>query len=292
MSQGAFAKMLMDSVSPIDTNSEAYAFISESLKQTVELDIDPSIRGTRSRSKERSGLSLKRVGGDITMRPSPTELDRLLPRILGAAESTDSFAVAETLPEFLVSVYRVASTYTYAGCKVGSARFTGQEGQALQLIMSLLGKTRTKSADAFPSVAIDTDSFYTFHQGVLTLNSVAHSFRSFELIVDNMMEVLFENSETATTVEAADRMVSLAVDVPFASAANTLQDAIDEAEDIAASLVFTNEGQSLTFTFPALMAADEDPVVSGKSKIRYPLNFQALQSGSNKEIVVTHDSVA
>lgn len=293
MSQGAFAKMLMDATTSFDTESEAYAFISENLRQSVELDIDPSIRGTRSRAKERSGMSLKRVGGDITFRPSPTELDRLLPRMLGAAESTDTFAVAETLPEFSVLINKVAYAYQYDGCKVGTARFTGQESQAIQLALSLFGKTRTKVATgSFPAVAIDTDTYYSFFQGVLTLDGDPYLFNQFDLLIDNLVEVLFENSVTASTVEAADRNVTLSVNVPFNSASSDLQDAIDNAETIAASLVFTNGGQSLTFTMPALMVPDEDPVVSGKSKIRYPLNFTALSSGSNKEIVVTHDSTA
>lgn len=290
MSQGAFAKLLMDVDSTIDSSSESYSFISETLKQTVELDIDPSIRGTRSRAKERSGVSLKRVGGDITFRPSPTELDKLLPRILGAAESSDTFAVAETLPEFWVALYRVAGAYKYNNCKVGSARFSGSEGQALQLALSIFGKTRTKIEGAFPAVAIDTDSYYSFWQGVLTIDSEVYNFRTFEVGIDNLAEVLFENSVTATTIEAADREVTLTVDTPFGVPAEALQAKIDNAQTVSASLVFTNGGQSLTFTFPALMAADEDPSVSGKSKIRYPISFQALSSGSSKEIVITHDS--
>ncbi|MFG0240457.1 MAG: hypothetical protein ACF8CY_05345 [Gimesia chilikensis] len=83
MSQGSQTAIYMDPTSTIDGDSERYAFESESLKQTVELDIDDSLRGTRSRSKERTGISLKRVGGTINMRPSPAELDNLLPRILG-----------------------------------------------------------------------------------------------------------------------------------------------------------------------------------------------------------------
>ncbi|WP_013626603.1 phage tail tube protein [Rubinisphaera brasiliensis] len=293
MSQGSQAKLLMDSVAPIDTNSESYAFISENLKQTVELDIDNSIRGTRSKAVERSGVSLKRVGGNIRMRPSPTELDNLLPRILGATEDSDSFALAETVPEFIVAINKVGSQYTYSGCKVGVATFTGSEGQAVELSLDVVGKTRAKSAaGSFPSVAIDTDTYYTFWQGVLTLDSTEYNFRTFEVKIDNMAEVLFENSVTATTVEAADRMVTLTVDLPYDSDANSFQDDIDNAENISGSLVFTNGNQSLTFTFGALMAADEDPEVSGKSKIRYPISFTALTTGTTKELVVTHDSSA
>ncbi len=291
MSQGSQALMLMDTSATFSVASEPYAFLTESLKQSVELNIDESIRGTRSRSKERTGVASKKVGGSISMRPSPAELDKLLPRILGAAESFDSFALAESLPEFWVYVQRDIEKYMYHNCKVGSATFSGSEGQAVQLAMEIFGKTRTK-AGTFPAVALDTDNFYSFHQGVLTVNSVTHNFKTFEVKIDNLMEVLFENSVTATSVEATDRIITLSCDLPYNAAANTLQDAIDNGEKVSGSLVFTNGGQSLTFTFPALINTDEDPVIGGRGKIRYPITLQALQSGTSKELVVTHDSVA
>jgi hypothetical protein len=288
MSQGYAAKLLMDA-STFDANSEPYAMLSESLKQTVELDIDPSIRGTRSRSVERSGVSLKRVGGAVRMRPSPSELDNLLPRILGAAEDADEFALDESLPEFNMLVQRVGDIFQYNNCKIATARFSASEGQAVELEINVIGKTRTKEA-SFPSVAIDTDGYYSFWQGVLTLNSATYPINSFEVNIDNSIEALFENTVTASTIEATDRIVTLSVDTPFTAGASTLQDAIDNGENIAGSLVFTNGNQSLTFTFNALMAADEDPTVGSKNKIRYPITFQALRTGSSLELVVTHDS--
>ena len=291
MSQGSQALMLMETSASFTTGSEPYAFLTESLKQKVELDIDPSIRGTRSRSKERTGISSKKVGGSVSMRPSPAELDNLLPRILGAAESVDSFLLAEGLPEFWVYVQRDVEEYMYNNCKVGSATFSSSEGQALELAMEIFGKTRTK-AGTFPTVAQDTDNFYTLSQAVLTVNSVAYAFKSFDLKIDNLMEVLFENSETATSVEATDRIITLSCDLPFETDTNTLQDAIDDGEKVSGTLVFTNGGQSLTFTFAALINSDEDPSVGGRGKIRYPINLQALQSGTTKELVVTHDAAA
>ncbi|MFG0240456.1 MAG: phage tail tube protein [Gimesia chilikensis] len=188
-------------------------------------------------------------------------------------------------------VDRDTEVFQYEGCKINKATISGAEGQALKHALDILGKTMTDGGTA-PAVAMDTDTHYAFHQGVFTYNSSTFKIKSVSVVIDNVIEALFENSVTATDVEATDRLVTLSADLQYNSDADTLRQAINNGEKVAGSLVFTNGNQSLTFTFPALIASDEDPVVGGRGKIRYPLNLQALQSGTSKEIVVTHDSTA
>src|SRR5580658_1278795 len=96
-SSGVFAKLAMDP-SSITSGSEAYDFNSESLTQHVPLVLGDGISGTRSRLSSRVRQGVFDVGGSITLEPTPVELANLLPRILGAAGSGNTFALAETLP--------------------------------------------------------------------------------------------------------------------------------------------------------------------------------------------------
>jgi len=292
------AKMCMDAVSPIDTSSEPYEFVSESLRQTVERSESEGIRGTRSRHGERVSQGLKRVGGSITMNPTPTELDRLLPRILGAAESSDSFALAETLPEFLVCIDRIAKVHTYAGCKVSRATFAGSAGQKVTLTLDIVGKTETEgNAGTFPSVTIDLEDVYMFFQGVLTLNSTATAFESFSLVIDNVLDAQFRNSQTATDITPSDRIVELTVTVPYTSAESALYTTPSTGgvglTGIAGVLEFTNGSNELTFTLNSLKPQSQTPVVNNRTgEIQQQITYRAYQTSTTKEIVVGNVNAA
>lgn len=300
---GTLAKMLAAEAS-ISSGSTPFAFLSETLKASRELIEDPGVRGTRSRSKERVTRGLTRVAGQTVHQPSPTELDQFLPWILGADESTDSFALADALQEVNIAILRGASLaadgmFTYDGCKVGQAVFSGSEGQAIKLAIDWVGKGCTTAAgSSFPSVALDTDGVYIFQGGVLTIQGATRRFSEFQLTINNFVESAFNNSATATDVDALDRDIMLSVNMPYIASHGEPVFTAEEADTLAAgaagSLVFTsNRGanQSLTFTFANLKPAPfDDPNVGGKTRIRLPITYKALMSSTTRELVVTHDS--
>lgn len=301
---GTLAQMLADE-STIDTMSTRIALVSESLKASVELIDDPGIRGTRSRSKERVTRGLIRVGGQTVHNPSPTELDAILPWILGTDESTDVFAVADALQEVNIAILRGASLadagmVTYAGCKAAQATFSGSINNPIQLAIDWVGKTATPAdGSTFPSVALDTDGVYVFTGGVLTIRGAARRFSEFSLSINNFAEPSFNNNQTAQDIDALDREVLLTFNSPFTGSHG--EDLWDtewddtNADGAAGSLVFLSNrsGQSLTFTFANLKPAPLDEAsVTGKTRVRLPMTYRALMSGSTREIVVTHDSTA
>lgn len=301
---GATAKMLADE-SNIDTMSTPIAFVRESLIATRELIEDPGIRGTRSRSKERVTRGLIRVGGQTVHQPSPAELDAMLPWLLGADESTDTFALAETLQEVNIAILRgsalaSAGMFTYGACKCGRWEFSGSEGSAIQLSCDWVGKTVTTAAGAsFPSVALDEDGVYIFQGGVLTLEGNTVQFSEFSLSCDNFAEAEFNNSQTATAIDALDRDITLNCNIPWDATEEANQWNVAEgdtlAEGAAGSLVFSSNrsGQLLTFTFGNVKPAPlVDPQVGGKQKIRWPSTWKILKSSTTNELVVTHDSTA
>src|SRR6185369_10952800 len=108
-----------------------YEFLHESVRATRTILDTSGIRGTRSHAVERTRTGTYSVAGRIVLQPTPEELAHLLPRILGAAASGTNYAVAETLPDFYLSIDRGAKVFTYAGCKIVKATFFGNEGSPI-----------------------------------------------------------------------------------------------------------------------------------------------------------------
>lgn len=274
----------------IGSYTEAMEIVSESVKKTGTILDTNGIRGTRSHASERTAEGTYTVAGQITLHPTPAVLDLWLPRILGANESTDTFALADTLPEFDLLIDRVAKRFVYGGCKVNKATFSGSSGQLIQLVLDIIGKTETVSDTAFPSITAPTDPPYVFHQGALTLVGSARAFNSFETVIDNALATRFSNSQAATDITPADRIVSLKCETPYTSSEVDLYN--QALLGSAGSLVFTNGNRSLTFTYGKVQFPDNSPVIAGKGEIPLTLDGIARMTGSTRELVVVNDPTA
>lgn len=277
-----------------DTSSEPYPFISESLKIEATHIADETIRGTRSVSKEMMREGTETVTGTVLLNPSPADLDLLLPRILGAAESMDSFALAETLPTFGVMIDRVAQVFTYASCYVNRATFRSQSGGFLELELDVIGTSESVgAAGSFPALTLGVaanNAFYTHEDAVVTLVSSARDTGSVEIVIDNHLLAKFNNSQTATDITPQSRTITLKTTHPYTAGETDLYG--QALAGAAGSVVYTNGGMSTTFTFANLKVPDRSPVVGGKNEIPLELEMMAYKSGSTENLIVTHDSVA
>lgn len=282
-------------IGDFDSGSEQYEFTSESIRM-VQTHVDSmGIRGTRSRVKDHVRIGQESVGGSISGVLTPVEFDKWLPRILGAAESTDSFALDETLPEFGMLFDRSVARYVYTGCKVGRATFTGAPGQLIGYTLDIIGKTEIISATSFSGTipAIDTGQPYVFGDVTfgLSADASADECLGFTLTIDNMLQARFPNSITATEIYASDRLITLSMLLPYtADEADLVDQAVAGA---AGTMTWTNGNQSTLFTFANLKAPSESPTTPGRGGERtFNLNMTAYMSGSTRELVVTHDSTA
>lgn len=281
----------VDPVAPVDTSSEPYEVESESMGKKTEIVSTEGLRGTRSMSIERTREAKNDVGGQITLFPSPLDLDLWLPRILGGAESTDVFALTETLPTFVMCVDKVTDAFLYTGCYVSKAVFSASSGGMLKLVLDILALSET-TGQTFPAVTLGVTAAhdpFVMSDGVLTLAGSGTAFRSFELSIDNQLEADFMNSLNATCIDSNGRVITLKTDIAFDS---TNQSALYEqaAAGIAGSLAFTNGAVSTSFAFGTLQVADKAPAVGGKTKIPFTPEFNVLKTGTTNEIIVTNDS--
>jgi len=292
-SQAAFA--IADEGTAIGSFTYALDLVSESIKKTGSIINASGLRGIRAHVVERTRTGPYTVGGDITLHPSAADLDVLLPYIMGADESTDTFAFGETLAshEFAFLKDLGPKRALYDGCAVNRATFRASSGNPLELVLNVIGKTETISDTAFPSITPGVTSAhapYTFEEGVLTLVSSTRTMMDFELVIDNVVVPRFSNSTTATDTPTTDQIVTLKTTNPYTSSETDLY--AQALAGTTGTLVFTNGGLSLTFTFAKLQVPDNTPVVSGRGEIPLVLEMTARKSGSTEALEITSDAAA
>ncbi len=151
------------------------------------------------------------MGGRLVLEPTPQDLSVWLPRILGAAPDGADFNLAETLPSFTLTIDRVAKVFTYAGCKVNRATFSGSQGGLLQLSLDIVAKSEVvAAAGTFPSLSTSVAQPYIFSDLDLTLASTAREVKEFELSIDNgLITDRFMNSVTIVSAPEGDRSIML-----------------------------------------------------------------------------------
>ena len=285
--QGALAKMAMDP-NAISASSQGFEFVSCTLARQDTHVYSQGIRGTRSRDKSRARIARRAVSGQIVLEPTPTEIDFLLPYILGGTTSMGATDVADSLPSLVIGVDKVTKVYTYTGCRVGRAVFSGQAGQAVQLTLDIEATDETEAAGgSFPAVSLPTDNFFVMSDLTLTLLSVARKFGRFALTIDNMLDAeRYVNSLTRTQIAPQDRQVTLEVDTPFTNDNADLYGAA--IAGAAGSLVMSDGTVTYTMAFGNCKIPADGAEVSGKTEILLPLTVNLFADGTTaSELKIT-----
>ena len=270
-------------------------YLSETIsKQQTRFHSD-GIRGSRSKREERIRITQEAVGGQITLNPTPVELDLLLPFILGADEATDVFALAETLKEFGVLVDRGTQRFVYTGCFVNRATFQITQGQPLSLQLDILGKTEVTSASAAPSGSIDTGQIYIASDLTYSLpaDASASEVRQATIVIDNMLDGnRYFNSTTRTEIPSTGRSVAVNMNVPYTDDEKDLYDTALAANP-GATITLTGTNVSTVFEFGGIEFNAVSPVGQSKaSEYMLQLAGNAYASSTKPELKVTHDSNA
>lgn len=306
---GSLAKLLVEpGAGPhvFDANSEAYAFVYESMATRRVTAGGRVIWGTRAERAERQVKTSYLPVGRLHLQPGPGALDLWLPRILGGTKVGNNIDPAETLPSFGMLIDRDNGVFRYDDCMVGQAVFRGRSGpsetgeeEIVDMVLLIYAKTELTPSDGSPpswpasppaiSTAANQDP-YIFSQGVLTLNGNSRPFDEFVLSIDNRLAPRFRNSLTPTCFLPLGRRVSLQVKNPFLT--TTHSDAFNSWNTgFAGSLAFTSGTISTTAEFPHLRNVYETPTVPGKTEIPLALNFDArATAATGYEVRFVNDS--
>lgn len=276
-----------------------FEFQSCTLNRRENLIRTSGIRGQRAPLGDFTQSGTSSVGGNILLMPRPDDLDFLLPYILGGAEASDVFDLAEALPELVATVDKDILVETYRGLKVAQAIFRSRQGQPLSLELQLEGKTKDSSAatGTFPSISgtLSEKLPYVHHHASWTFDETDIEIDDLVLTIDNGLELdHFNNSQTRTRLPEGEQAITLAFTTPHNA---DFDDHLREIAAIgvsAAQLAFDNGTDSLTIDF-GLLQKPETPVdIRGKKSIRPQVTLQAYQdkAGTRPMIRFTNTNTA
>lgn len=294
-SQGARSRLYIEpgsSPHTFDSSSESYEFVSETLTAKESIITSAGIRGTRTASIYQTRIGETVVSGQIVFEPYPELLNLWLPRILGAAESADTFVPDETLPAFGVLINRVFQTFQYTDCYVDKATFSFARGQLVRLAVDIIGKTLTVGTTA-PSVTLPNKHPYVFSEGALTVSTAPSTIEveSGSITIDNAISSRAFNSLTATCLTPQDRIVTGTFNV----VPNTWYSASEYSElksGMAVYLTFVHSILTSTqcgITMPKFCGGNVDPNVGSKGDILMTITGRAFGTGTaNTEISINN----
>lgn len=301
--QGALAKIYVETGSGTRTydapTAEAYEFVSEGIQATQPILDTRGIRGTRSMPYERTRQGIRTVAGQIVMHPSPKDLDKWLPRIMGAAESANVFNLGDTFSEFGIYVDRVTEKFSYLNCRVGRATFRAQAGSVLEMTLDIVGTDEVVGVSApssAPSLGLTGfDQPFVFHdaQGAVNLPSVAAAeIFDLEIAIDNVINQRYVNSVTCTSNKETDRIVSVGITYPYDTDHNQSYRLPAGSRGLPGNILFTNPvgTGTLKFDFASLDGPDVSPTVQGKQEIVLRWDYIARSSGASLEVQITNVS--
>lgn len=273
-----------------DGSSYRFAFTSDSLRKQATVIESAGIRGTRSSMVESVRQGPYTVSGTLTTDVTPVMLDYFLPLILGGAESTDTFGIEETLPEFDVICDRVAGTFKYSGCRVNRATFRGSKGQLVSMSLDIIGETET-TGESVPSVTLDTaagDYPYAFTDSTVSIYSGSRSVNDFELTIDNVLVPNGYNTSTAVDITTTDRIVTFRTNTRFTSTElSALYDKGLTAGTV--TLTLTNNNMSTVFALGRFQPPANSPIIDQNPEVTLPLEGIVRGITGSDEIIVTND---
>lgn len=314
--QGATTRLALGVTASVQ-QVEFLSFIDESQFGLVD-NSQRAIRGTLEGHSNRVTAGLERLKFKITMNPSPSEMDLILPLIGTTEVSTDNFSVVDgssnsvAPPAFEVVVDRNTQIDVYTDCKVDVAVYRGQKGDApVELILEVYAAGMIQDHGAWTDsgsnaiAAIGTpDICYAFTEGTLKLGTSEGEdsdgiieFDRFAVVINNNLEVQYNNSRTPTNICATRRDIQLLANSPFVSGTKALFNTPAGGTTTGYSspnayVKFTRSSANISteFRFGNLKAIATPPDIPGKQEIRLDLAYTAYTTSSAAALVVVHDA--
>lgn len=304
--QGAMARLAMkEGTGEIDfsTGATAFPWFRESLQKRATIGHPDVIIGSREEVSERARFSPYFYGGWVVFPLSPGFADFFFPWVLGEDESTNTFALAETLQTFGMLVDKVTGVHEFYNGNVNQVVIEGSTGQgngpnfltcAVQCIFK--NYKPPASAESFPSVTLGTTAEFaplvtedSDNSGTsrLVIGGSARPYKKFRLSINNHIQPRYVNSLEPATLCPTRRTINLSAVLPYDSDNSGLYDAAVAGS--SGTLTFVNGTTSIEFAFAALQADVLTPIVPGKTEIDMQLNMAARKASSTSSLIVTID---
>jgi hypothetical protein len=281
------------------TGEEIYFPITCGLMEVQEHVIVPGTRGSRALFPDQTVRGNRQAGGSMRLKFGPVDLDKWLPRILGAAEDSNEFKVANTVPWFNCLVDKgQGKFFEYRDCKVARATFSGQSGGVVDMMLDIVAKKEEEYTDAWPTISFSPDLGtrpLRFAEGSLTIDSINILFESFSLVIDNLISPRFyAGDDAATCVDEDRRIVTLSVPAAHTSVAKELYKR--GFEGLAGAMAWSADNMSTSVALPMLHWAKRSNTMEGDGDTPVILEMLAYRteagdSGADDEITITNDPI-
>lgn len=278
-----FDKLFM---SADDSTYYALEFLDGSSLGVVETFLDPAgLRGSRQHDAERVRRIQRFVQGTLVFAPCASELDLLLPPILGAAESNDAFALAETIPYRYFTTSRDGTLHKYQ-VKVNRAVFSFSENSPLTLSMDVIGIDESAGSSRSETITDDAGP-YVMSDCALAVGGSSYAFRSGQIEINNFLEVKYNNSLTPSAIHATDLEVRVSLALPYGDASALYGSSI---AGVTVVPTFTNGNRSIAFNLAGVATPKQSLPLGGRGARDLPWIGVARRTGSTDCISVTNDA--
>lgn len=278
--QGAHGRLQISTSTTFGSGSSIWLeFLSETITKTTEKVNSAGIRGTRTHCSERTRDGSTRVSGQITFECSRILMDNILPGVLGANESANVFAPAETIPDVYFLIDKRTDIVRINEAKLGRMTIEGSQGQTVRVTIDIEAESITVGqswpSDNYPERSMP----YLFSDlGDVTIEGESREPAEFGVTVDNVLDGdTFLNSRTRDeTITATDRIVTTYCTL-LAETANADLDTCAVA-GAAVSYVLTHADEAssvLTIALGRVAWNDAIPTIDGKGTKLLRLEGQA-----------------
>lgn len=286
-----------------DGNSERYPFLYETLSASRPVRASNLITGSSSQYAARAVKGSYVPKGALGLQLGPAEYDLWLPRILGANESANVFALSEALPLFDIMLHLDNDVVYYRNCVVAAALFHSKssdgedEDEILNLQLRLIAREEdlTKSWPGTIPSLVDGEDYtpYTFPQSLFKINGTEHDFDEASILIDNGVVAKPRNNLTPNCVYRTRRKIRANVKAAFTEAAWTAAQSLYTTGDDMQLRWETGSGgsdEAIQFDFPLVRIDQETPVIRGHAEIPLNLAMDAYATSANNELSVTNIS--
>jgi len=256
--------MSMGHASKLSINGVSYAFLSAGFGGTDTFEDDVGNYGSRDRIGDRVVKVKQDVRGTARLRPTPTELDKLLQLLTGDTKGVDNLIEFQAAgpTEHTVICDNAREVFTDSLCKLNALTLEAASGGVLFVSGDWLCKTEAV-AGSTPGAPTHGAPF-VLSESVFTHGSI-HPIRNMTLTLsNNCPEDDFENSLTRSNIPPGAITATLKVAIPYDdAAASTLR--TSGIAGAAATLIFTKGTNVLTITIANLKFPQQMPAIGNRN---------------------------
>lgn len=288
-------KLGVDSSNPV---TQRFDFIDFDLGIEVELKDMNGTRGKYTKDSARVRKNLQRVNPRMRCQPTSLELSYLLPWILSGTPTgsgTVTYPLGNTPAQRYVAFDpNTGNTWILTGVVVDEARFKADQGEPLDLDLTLVGQTFTTGNGAFPALSLDvTTQPFLFTDCVLVVGGTTVQARSFDLTISNGIDKnRFFNSATLTATNRLTRKITCSVTIPYGVYQTLFQVGEGSGQDtsVAVTATFTNSDDTsavLAFSLGGVRFTPKSPQSPFQQEVMLTLEGEAFSADGSAEALVT-----